>query len=141
MERYQHIPYRDDGRDARGCDCWGFYRLIAIEQFGFEPPLYPDVPVKDLMQVLDVMESASKVYRRVRQGDERGGDCVRLTRLVKLAGGSIRFLPLHVGIVPWPGFVFHMECGAGPVLLPLDHFKVKRRTEGIYRDEHSPRLA
>lgn len=35
------IPYRDGGRDATGCDCWGLARLARHHLFG--KPLLPEI--------------------------------------------------------------------------------------------------
>lgn len=39
-DAYIGLPYRDQGRDSHGVDCWGLARMVYARELGIELPSY-----------------------------------------------------------------------------------------------------
>ena len=129
VAKYVGIPYRDEGNTIEGCDCWGLYKLVMHEQFGFIVPEYTGRRWAAAVRPREIgpaaAEYASK-YPKIETGHERVGDGL----LIRICG-----YPWHVGIVVAPGWMLHAHKGADSCVEPYRHWKWADRIVGIYRCE------
>ena len=140
---YVGLPYRAEGRDRAGLDCWGLFRLVQSERFGLELPSY-DVAWASDMTHREIAEMIARerqpdwvpiahydkdARRVVRQTPERAGDGVVLRMLGE---------DLHLGVVVAPNVALHVEDGTDSTLLRLDDARWEHRVTGIWR--HRSRL-
>ena len=124
FEKYVGIPFRDHGRDAGGCDCWGLVRLVYREQFGIElsdiGPLYRDT--RDIGGMVQVYYDQAPKWDEVKAPG--AGDVVLL---------NVMNAPVHVGVVIAPGLMLHVERGLDAVVERFDGSVWKNRVRGFYR--------
>jgi len=128
--RYVGMPFKDGGRDASGCDCWGLVRLVLGEQYGVELESY----VGQYSSARAVDEVSGLLAGEIPKtgwlavvGDPRPGDGV-LFRLLNA--------PWHVGVVVGPDEFLHVEEGVGAACVErLSSHRWVRRLIGVYRHE------
>lgn len=100
--RYIGTPWRDLGRDASGCDCWGLACLVYRQELGIDLPDY-------LGAYLSADERA-EVAALISAGAQSPlwhpvDDCPAAFDLVVFRRGR---LTSHIGIVIRPGLMLHM---------------------------------
>jgi len=132
IERFQRIPYRKDGRDWSGCDCWGLHRLYVREVNGIDLPAFDWVHDDDQASIETAIREQRQTERwvEVLSGAERACDLVMLEAL---AGGEES--PLHIGTVVGPGRVMHMTQRVGVMCVSFDHSTVRGKIGEIWRYE------
>ena len=123
---YVGIPWLDRGRDLRGCDCWGLYRLLLLAGRGIDLPSYGDdyAGPADRAAILGLIDGDRDLWRLLRPDEVAPLDLV-------LVRGS----PWHVGAVVRPGLMLHVPEGRTSVIEPTSTGRYSRRVEGIYRYE------
>jgi len=134
---YMRIPFASDGRDRKGCDCWGLVRLIMLEQAKIEIPAYAGTPTEDLRNVNRNMESDSAQppwQTGILPGDDERFDVVLMTRLMRTDRG-VSSVPMHVGLVTDKGWMIHIEKNANAAHVRLDDPRVNRKILSIHRHE------
>ncbi len=132
---YLPIPFVDRGLTRAGCDCYGLYRLILLEQTGHALPEHPDVAAGETLAKLRNILAAAKSaeWTKVEPGDELGFDVV-LMRGQFEAEGRKHSRPIHMGCVVEPGVLIHTEEGAGVTLAPYrEHPRIRSRVESFWR--------
>lgn len=90
FERYYRIPYKEGGRDWDGCDCWGFVRLVLLEEGKAELPLFRGVCTNS--EFMQFKESFHRI-------DKPADFCLVQLRPI----GSFA----HIGLY-WQGNILHM---------------------------------
>ncbi len=123
---YMAIPWASGGRDASGCDCWGWVRLVAQGEFGAALPAYADgyLDAMDREEVGRLANGERGCWQEVAAGGERPGDLV----LLRICGQ-----PCHVGIVVDRLRMAHNMKSTGPVIERYDRPKWARRVDGFFR--------
>lgn len=121
--KYIEIPYKDNGRDDNGCDCWGLPRLIYIRERNIVLESYageyngaydPSIPrLKDCHR---------HEWERVENPGEF--DLVSL----RLAGR-----PWHVGVMIDKENMIHTQVKIGVSIESIRHPMWFHRVEGFYR--------
>lgn len=87
--RWLSIPYKPMGRTKAGCDCWGFVRLVLMEERDITLPSYDGTDeVEGMRYAADFVEIASPMDWCLVKMEERKGH-------------------LHVGLY-LEGFILHM---------------------------------
>jgi len=121
-ESYVGIPFKDFGRDMKGCDCWGLVRLVLKRECNIDVPSYGEISARDLARVTDTIgeQSSTDPWSMVEQ--PRPFD-------VALMRGR----PLHVGIMVSDKQLLHVEEKICTVLLPITHPSIDRRIIGFRR--------
>lgn len=90
--RYIGLPFKEQGRNRQGVDCWGLVRLIYAENFLVSLPsythAYPNTNASEILGAL--VNREAKKWHAVEQGQEELGDVVVL---------RMRGCPMHVGLL------------------------------------------
>lgn len=123
IEKYSRIPWKDRGRDFRGCDCYGLVRLILREELGKEIPdfFYPTASDSKNADLIDLNKKTIEA-QEVRVPQE--GDIV----LMKKNG-----IPNHMGVYISGGFVLHSDKRMGVCCERVGTWNLRGRIEGFYR--------
>lgn len=124
---YVGLPFKEFGRDRKGVDCWGLYRLIHQEQFGLTLPSYD----KDYASTEDfkrlgrlIPDSLANGWSKIPEGQETLGDII-IMRLYNV--------PMHVGFVTRAGWMLHIMEGIDATHEPYNGLAWKDRIIGFYR--------
>lgn len=134
---YMRIPFVTDGRDRRGCDCWGLVRLILREQAGIEISDYAGTSTEDVRTVNRNMasDSAQPPWQCVIEpGQERKFDVVLMSRTIRTDRGAAN-VPMHVGLITEPGWMIHTEKHVNTTHVRMDGPGVQRKVLSIHRHE------
>lgn len=111
IEEYLRIPYKKNGRDMNGADCYGFARIIMEKEAGFQMP------------ILDGRTAAEaedfSLYEEIPEPEELS--------LVFLHGGP--FGAAHIAVYT-EGTLLHMS-EKGPC--SQDWKRFRRYAKAIYR--------
>lgn len=126
INEYIGIPYKWEGFDRSGCDCWGLVRLVLKEQYGKEVPgfYHRELTEKETASLIDV---STPIVKAERIEDPEPGDLVRFL----IAG-----IPCHIGIVvggPGERNVLHTLQMHESALDRYDGPRWLKRIEGFYR--------
>ena len=118
---YIGIPFRDQGRDRQGCDCWGLVRLVLKERGRIDVPSFATAYAseRDHAAVGAAMQAAADTgdWHRVEPGSEGALDVAQLLLAVTgINHRRWRYEPLHVGIVAAPGWLLHVEEASDSLL-------------------------
>lgn len=116
-ERYLSIPFREFGRDASGCDCWGLVRLVLMQECQIFLPRYDTVGAAHYAAKIE-RERQSPEWLKIERSDLREFDLVRMWTTIKTSDGRIR-APVHIGVMAPQRRVVHMQEGDGAVCEPL----------------------
>jgi cell wall-associated NlpC family hydrolase len=124
-DNYIDLPFKMDGRDHDGVDCWGLVRLVYLHK-GVNLPTYSGVftstSISALKNVSRAMALESARWRKVETPQD--GDVV-------LLNGSGR--PFHCGIVCGRTDMLHIEEGINSCVESFTGLKWKNRINGFYR--------
>lgn len=123
---YVGLPWRERGRDRRGCDCWGLVRLVLAEQRGVALPSFADdYAGTDGRGVAELIEANRGLGTPIASREEQAFDLVHC-RMPCAGHGRARLAAWHVGIVVTPDRMLHVTQSLGAAAIE------------DYR--HSPRL-
>ena len=130
VNRYIGIPFRDDGHDYDGCNCWGLCHLVLKNECGIETPSYGELSAADLLAAARKFRSIVAVETWEKVDDYRAFDCVLMHAMSD--DRSLR-LPGHVGILISPSRVLHVWSKTAAVHMPIDHPRVRNKIIAVYR--------
>jgi len=123
---YIGIPFRSQGRDRSGCDCYGLVRLVLSERFSLTLPMF-------------AKEYADSSDRRVigplmeRELPLLAGDQIPNPELGSVAVAYIAGQPLHLGVYVGDGMILHAKRESGVLLERTSSLFFRNRIEGYYR--------
>lgn len=126
-KNYVGIPFKENGRDRDGCDCWGLLTMIWQQEFGKPLPEYtghrwkPHGSAKEIGP--DVSDYVSQ-FTLIKPEQAVMGDGV----LIRMRGH-----PLHVGLVLEPGWMIHSHEEADSCIEDYRRPTWERRILGFYR--------
>lgn len=127
-DAYIDLPFRRDGRDRRGVDCWGLVRLVYAERLGLILPdhlgIFTATDAPTLRRIAVAMEREAARWTLVEEPVEY--DVVLMSRVV---GG----IPVHVGLCVGGGGLLHICEGANSTCEPLARSLWTPRILGFYR--------
>ena len=123
---YIEIPFKPDGRDRNGCDCWGLVCLVYREKLGIELPEYKGVfeaqTIAQLKNVSRVMEREKESWVRVEKPHEFD--------VVMIRSGAYAW---HVGIVIDRRRMLHVMSGINSTVEEYTGMDWKNRIEEFRR--------
>jgi cell wall-associated NlpC family hydrolase len=123
--RYVGIPYKVDGADERGCDCWKLVRMVYAREAGVALPLLSDTTAQDMIETAQMVgaERASGYWLPVT-GERRALDIVTMR-----TGRHVT----HCGVMVSARHLLHVEERTDSVIVPLEHFSICRRIADTVR--------
>lgn len=126
-DEYIGLPFKPDGRDRNGLDCWGLVKLVYNEQLGIELPSYEGVfkeeNVNNLKVVSNLMDRERKKWTLVSEPQEMD------VLLMRIQSKIIS----HVGIYLNKNKMLHIMKGIESVVEPTTGIQWKDRIVGVYR--------
>lgn len=123
---YLRVPYRAQGRDQDGWDCWGLVLVAFAREAGIVLPAWDTVPSDPCAARDDAMaaEAARPIWRRLSSDEPHRPLDVLL--FARSGDGSGRLD--HCGVVLSPGFFLHACEGRGTLVDPYAREKDRRGT-------------
>ncbi|HXF88148.1 MAG TPA: hypothetical protein VNK48_07345 [Xanthobacteraceae bacterium] len=121
--RYVGIPFRADGADFSGCNCWGLVRLVLEHEAGIVVPRYPDLNGDDL-------RGAAEAFLAGAQGEDQflpviGPPATFDVALMYALDAKARRLPSHCGIMLDRRHLLHVARAHDAVVVPIDDLRGK----------------
>lgn len=108
-QEYIGIPFKPNGRDRNGLDCWGLACLIYLEQKRISLPAYNDIFLNDnlstLKKVARIMQNEKEQFEKVERP--------KAFDLVILRSGMYSW---HVGVVIDKRKMIHVMSGIDSVV-------------------------
>ena len=128
LNEYVGIPWVDQGRTRKGCDCWGLLWLIYRERLGIELPSYSDryVTAADRAAIDALIKGELGCWREIPRGQEQSFDGVLMND-----GGKLS----HIGVTVRPGKVLHVRRGSVALIEDYRSFLFGRQIAGFFRHE------
>ena len=125
-DSYIDIPFKCDGRDPSGCDCWGLVTLVYRERLGIELPswsgVFKDQSLGCLKQVARAMAIERDRWLKV--------DTPEPMDVIMLRTGKYVW---HVGIVIDSFNMLHVMTGINSVIESYKGLYWKNRVEEFRR--------
>lgn len=136
---YIGLPWKEQGRDRNGLDCWGLLRLVLSERHGIEIPEWGGVgyqgrdnkrrEASERRELGRFMKAHAQDWTEITVPAARGGD-----GLLMRSGRH----PIHVGVFVGPMWLLHIESKADSVLVDLTSNSllcqnIRNRIIGAYR--------
>ena len=106
VERFLGLRYQPGGRERPAVDCWGLVRLVYLEAYGLELPLYE---LEGRISRAFVREH--QAWRLVPERAAIAGDVVLAQRVGR---------PLHAGVLLPGGRILHCDQGCDVAMPRLD---------------------
>lgn len=126
MDDYIGIPFRPNGTDRSGCDCWRLVVMVYREKLGIDLPDFAGVYVDDSLA------SLKRVTRTIRDAKERWKkvDKPMSFDVILLRTGGMAY---HVGVVVGRRTMLHIMEGINSTVEMFTSLQWKDRIEGFYR--------
>ena len=124
---YMHLPFKEQGRDHTGVDCYGLAYLIYREQLGLDVPTYTEsyTTSKDSEEISAIINRERlSTWQPIAREDVQPGDLV----ILRIIGQ-----PWHCGIMLGKTKFLHIERDANVCQDDLMSIRWSRRFEGFYR--------
>lgn len=122
MDRYVGIPYRAEGRDWAGCDCWGLCVLVFREQLGITLPNYSGYSDPLSAEAAALVAQGRQAWQPVAR--PQPFDVV----LFRVNGQ-----PHHIGLIIREGWMLHTVAGRDSCIESYQRPYWAARLEGFYR--------
>lgn len=124
QNKYVGIPYKDNGRDLDGMDCWGLARHVYNKEFNISLPSFSeDYSGNDRKRIAELIAQYKEGWTETT-AEPQSGDIV----LFRMLG-----LQSHVGIVTEYPYFLHAREGYDSSIERLDSTMWEKRVLGIFR--------
>lgn len=130
LKQFCNIPFLVGGRDERGCDCWGLFRLVFEAMTGIKLPLYDEVSgaQNESFQI----QSAISSNDWIEINEPRRFAGIHMDARYIIDGKQTR-LPNHVGLMVDDKTIIHTVPAVGVNVTRLNHPSFKRmKIRGCY---------
>lgn len=121
--KYIGLPYKDNGRDETGVDCWGLARLFYKQELNIDLPSYADLYTTSYDPAVSQAINAHKDNWELTTSAKPGDLC-----LFNIYGE-----PAHVGIYVGSRKFLHAREGRDSVIESLDSPQWFKRFQGFYK--------
>lgn len=121
--KYIGLPYKDNGRDEAGVDCWGLARLFYKQELNIDLPSYDDLYTTSYDPAVSQAISAHKDNWELTTTAKPGDLC-----LFNIYGE-----PAHVGVYVGSRKFLHAREGRDSVIESLDSPQWSKRFQGFYK--------
>lgn len=122
--QYVTIPFKNHGRDFKGCDCWGLIKLILQDYYEIWIPDY-HISCLDYRAIHDQVEKDRPCWQRI---DKPVEPCLILFKLHNRAASICN----HVGLYIGNNEFIHTLKQHGATITSLNHPYFKAKLEGYY---------
>lgn len=124
FSKYLLIRFRDGGRDASGCDCWGLIRLVYKREFNIDLPDYK-ISCLDAKLIDGAIDVQRPLWRRIKTPQ---APCIVLMR-------NHPYDPTicnHFGVYVGNDKFLHTSRGTGAMITRLTDPRWLYKIEGFY---------
>jgi len=125
-DTYIGIPFKKNGFDRSGCDCWRLVIMVYRDELGI------DLPGFDGIYVDETLASLKKVTRHIRETKEQWKKVTKPKTfdVILLRTGSMVY---HVGVVVGKRTMLHVTEGIDSTIEEFTGIQWKDKIEGFYR--------
>lgn len=128
QNKYVGIPYKNNGRDLDGMDCWGLARYVYNKEFNISLPSFSqDYTGEDRERISELIAQYKEGWENVTTTPQ-SGDVV----LFRMMG-----FESHIGIVTEYPYFLHAKEGANSSIERADSTVWEKRLLGIFRYKES----
>jgi len=125
FNEYVGIPFKDNGRDRSGCDCWGLVRLALKEQFDKDAPSLAGYPDTEYASSENMVQTGLHEIEPQKVDNPKPGDIA----LIRLHGKLC-----HTGLYIGNNDILHTSKATGAIIENMDGIRQLRlKIEGFYR--------
>lgn len=123
QNKYVGIPYKDNGRDLDGMDCWGLARHVYNKEFNISLPSFSeDYNGSDRERIAELIAQYKEGWENI--SEPKSGDVV----LFRMLG-----LQSHIGIITEYPYFLHAREGYDSSIERLDSTLWEKRVVGVFR--------
>lgn len=115
------IPYKKNGRDITGCDCYGLHRLLFFNLKNIVLPEYKNVAPDKAIHNLLILEEQKK-WKEVHDPEFLDGVCFKIFGLVT-----------HVGTMIGREQFIHAWKGSDACIESINAIHWRHRIDGFFR--------
>ena len=123
INKYIGLPFKANGRDETGLDCWGLVRLFYKNELDISLPSFEaSYDLADDLRIAELMAQYKEGW--TKQDSPEPGSAI----LFRILGNVT-----HIGIYVDNNKFLHIRENSDSVLESLDNFKWSKRIEGFYK--------
>lgn len=128
--KYVGLPWKEDGRDNDGYDCWGLVRKVLLDEVGYVLPrldgvyFHPNGDNRPLLKAIAEYTAEPFGWEKLTN-DEKPS----IYNIVWLRNGG----PIHFGVMVDDKRFLHVERGCDSVIEKLDSPRWNRKIKGFFK--------
>lgn len=123
QDKYIGIPFKANGRDENGLDCWGLVRLIYNQEYNIQLPSFSsEYVIQDDSRINDLIAQYKEGWEQVEKPVP--GSVV----LFKILGGLT-----HIAVMVDEVTFIHVRPGSNTVIDTITNTKWKNRITGFFK--------
>ena len=123
FSKYIGIPFKSQGRDARGIDCYGLVRLVLRNEFDKELPDFYYPTANDKSHI----DNLVNINRPLLAGRETKRPVPGNVVVMRYLGKNC-----HLGVYLGSGRILHIKAGTASIIERAASPILKSRIEGYY---------